>query len=57
MSAITTSTGRFPVSGASIAAITAASSGAGTPQWDGLDDHPAVPDHDALDLAAGQVGR
>ena len=32
MSAITTSTGRFPVSGASVAVIPAASSGAGTAQ-------------------------
>ena len=56
MSAITTSTGRFPVSGASIAVITAASSRCrDRPAGTDLHGHPAVPDHDALNLAAGQI--
>ena len=57
MSAITTSTGRFPVSGASIAVIMAASSGAGTAQRERICTitRPSR-DHDALDLAAGQIG-
>jgi hypothetical protein len=56
MSAITTSTGRRPVSGASTVVIRAASIGASTPPpGPDLHPHPAAADHDALNRAAGQV--
>ena len=57
MSAITTSTGRCPVSGASAAVIRAARSGyRDPPPGPDLHGHPAAADHDALNFAAGQVG-
>ena len=57
MSAITTSTGRWPVSGASTAVILRGQvRRRNSPPGPDLHGHPAVADHHAGDPAAGQVG-
>ena len=57
MSAITTWTGRWPVSGASATVMLRGQvRRRNSPPGPDLHRHPAVPDHHANDLAAGQVG-